>query len=138
MRLLQMHYTGITVYPVGVFWLGAQCRPTATTYFYLPGGATSAKSRFSLISNFQRLRFGGSLADIVRSTNLLTYLLTYLKGWGWVGKGMRLTLSWPMEANGGQGPRPCSREGARGEGMTDRHRDDDRRFNSLYDDDWAD
>jgi len=25
----------------------------------------------------QRLRFGGFFADIVRSTNLLTYLLTY-------------------------------------------------------------
>ena len=29
----------------------------------------------------QRLRFDGSLADIVRSTNLLTYLLTYIYGY---------------------------------------------------------
>jgi len=47
-------------------------------------GANSKPSFITLLSGLlnphstQRLRFGGSLADIVRSTNLLTYLLTYL------------------------------------------------------------
>jgi len=35
---------------------------------------------------------------------------------------MRVTTSGPVEANRGQGPRPCSREGAIG--VTDRQTDD--------------
>jgi len=46
-------------------------------------GANAKLSSITLLSGLlnahstQRLRFGGSLADIVRSTNLLTYLLCY-------------------------------------------------------------
>ena len=35
-------------------------------------------SEVAVCSGGSKFRFGGSLADIVRFTNLLTYLLTYL------------------------------------------------------------